>query len=88
MEVPSGVVQDLLRNGTAILLDGGLATQIESMGYKLDSDLWSALLIKTHPRVIVEAHKRFLQAGSQIIITSSYQGSKDYSWCPVICTRD
>lgn len=75
--MPSGVVQDLLRNGTAILLDGGLATQIESMGYKLDSDLWSALLIKTHPRVIVEAHKRFLQAGSQIIITSSYQGSKE-----------
>ena len=77
MEALNGVIHDLLRNNPVILLDGGLATQIESMGYKLDSDLWSALLIKTHPRVIVEAHQRFLQAGSQIIITSTYQGSKE-----------
>ena len=65
----------LCESSPLIVLDGGLATQLEKMGVVLDTDLWSAALLKTNPEMIVEAHKSFLRAGAQVIISASYQGS-------------
>ena len=59
-----------------MLIDGGLATQCEAMGYNIDGDLWSATLLRSNPRAIVDAHRAYLDAGAEIITTASYQASK------------
>jgi homocysteine S-methyltransferase len=54
-------------------LDGGLSTALENNGNKLTTSLWTGELIRTNPAQIVKAHLDFINAGAQIIITSSYQ---------------
>lgn len=60
-----------------IVLDGGLATQLEAQGHDLSSDLWSARLLRDDPGAIVEAHRAFFRAGARVAITASYQASFD-----------
>ena len=62
-----------------IKLDGGLSTALENNGNKLTTSLWTGELIKSNPAEITKAHLDFINAGAQIIITSSYQLS--YSGC-------
>ena len=56
-----------------IKLDGGLSTALENNGNKLTTSLWTGELIRTDPAQITKAHLDFINAGAQIIITSSYQ---------------
>ena len=56
-----------------IKLDGGLSTALENNGNNLITSLWSGELIRSKPDEITRAHLDFINAGSQIIITSSYQ---------------
>jgi homocysteine S-methyltransferase len=67
---------DALRE-RVVVLDGGLATQLEAQGNDLGSALWSARLLRDDPAQIVEAHRRFFDAGADVAITSSYQASFD-----------
>jgi homocysteine S-methyltransferase len=60
-----------------VVLDGGLATQLEAQGHDLSSSLWSARLLLDDPAAIVEAHRRYFDAGARVAITSSYQASFD-----------
>jgi len=59
-----------------IVLDGGLATQLESMGFDIDGDLWSAKLLDSNPQAIIDAHRAYLDAGADCIISASYQASR------------
>lgn len=58
-----------------VVLDGGLATELEARGHDLGSDLWSARLLAEDPAAIVAAHAAFFAAGAQVAVTSSYQAS-------------
>lgn len=60
-----------------VVLDGGLATQLESQGHNLTSELWSARLLQDDPDAIVEAHLSYFAAGAQVATTASYQASID-----------
>ena len=65
----------LLASGRPVTIDGGLATQLEAQGCNIDGSLWSAALLQSDPAAIVAAHRAFLDAGAQIIISASYQAS-------------
>lgn len=58
-----------------VILDGGLATTLESYGHDLDDPLWSARLLLEAPESIRRAHLDFLAAGADCIATASYQAS-------------
>ncbi len=58
-----------------VCLDGGLATELESQGYQLNTKLWSAELLLKNPQAIYDSHMAYLQAGAQIITTASYQAT-------------
>ncbi len=59
-----------------VILDGGLATQLEAMGLDISGHLWSAALLQSEPRAIVDAHLAYLYAGADCIISASYQASR------------
>jgi homocysteine S-methyltransferase len=46
---------------------------LENNGNKLTTSLWTGEVIRTAPSEITKAHLDFINAGSQVIITSSYQ---------------
>lgn len=58
-----------------VLLDGGLATALETAGHDLRDALWSAKLLIENPDAIVTAHRGFVDAGAQVLTTASYQAS-------------
>jgi len=64
----------LERDGPTVL-DGGLATQLEAQGHDLGTKLWSAALLRSDPQAIARAHRAYLEAGAECIISASYQAS-------------
>lgn len=66
----------LLARGTPALLDGGLATELEAQGHDIGSTLWSAALLRSNPQAIVRAHRAYLDAGAECIISASYQANR------------
>ncbi len=65
----------LLAAGGAIVLDGGLATQLEAQGHDLSDRLWSARLLAEDPEAIVDAHVAYFRAGARVATTASYQAT-------------
>ena len=65
-----------LERRSPLVLDGGLATQLEAQGHDLGSALWSAALLRSNPQAIARAHRAFLEAGAECIISASYQASR------------
>ena len=60
-----------------VLIDGGLATTLELLGYDISGDLWSAQLLLDQPAAIVAAHSAFFAAGAEVATTASYQATFD-----------
>jgi homocysteine S-methyltransferase len=58
-----------------VVLDGAMATELERRGADLNHPLWSARLLIENPSLIKRVHLDYLQAGADIITTSSYQAS-------------
>jgi homocysteine S-methyltransferase len=60
---------------TALVADGGLATELEARGNDLSDALWSARLLVDAPQEITAVHLAFFRAGAMIATTASYQAS-------------
>ncbi|MFG1944660.1 homocysteine S-methyltransferase [Nonomuraea sp. NPDC048826] len=58
-----------------MVLDGGLATQLETLGADLGDELWSARLLLDDPGLIRQAHAAYFGAGADVATTASYQAS-------------
>ncbi len=65
-----------IATGRPVILDGGLATQLESQGCDIGNLLWSAGLLISNPEAIVDASRAYLDAGAQCIATASYQATR------------
>jgi homocysteine S-methyltransferase len=62
-----------LATGAPVLLDGGLATTLEAAGTELPGPLWSAQAIVSAPAAVEAAHRAFIDAGAEVVLTASYQ---------------
>jgi homocysteine S-methyltransferase len=58
-----------------LVLDGGLATELERAGFDLDHPLWSARVLRDAPEAVVAVHASYLEAGADCITTASYQAT-------------
>jgi len=57
-------------------MDGGLASELQSCGCDIDGDpLWSGRVLASSPDTIKKVHRNYLEHGSSLLITSSYQCS-------------
>ncbi|KAI6176809.1 Homocysteine S-methyltransferase 1 [Aphelenchoides bicaudatus] len=58
------------------ILDGGMGSLIEYLGYDCSStDAWGSGANLTHPECVVQAHKEFINAGADILLTNTYQAN-------------
>lgn len=58
------------------VLDGGLSTALEELGEHPAGLLWTAAVLLDRPEVITAAHRLYVDAGADVVITSSYQASE------------
>ena len=80
MDYPSPTVPALLEPylhepGDTMVLDGALATELESRGADINDPLWSAKILVEAPASIRQLHYDYFAAGADIAITASYQAS-------------
>jgi homocysteine S-methyltransferase len=71
----SNPVQPFLEKQGVLILDGGLATQLEARGANLHDPLWSAKLLLESPALIRQVHLDYFWAGADCAITASYQAT-------------
>ena len=71
------VLAPFLANGGSLILDGGLATELEARGFDLNHPLWSARLLREAPGAIAAVHRAYLEAGADCITSASYQATVD-----------
>ncbi|HKJ18302.1 MAG TPA: homocysteine S-methyltransferase [Xanthomonadales bacterium] len=69
------LIAQYLAQQNPLIIDGGLATELENRGVELDTALWSAHLLIENPSLIRDVHLAYLEAGADVIITASYQAS-------------
>jgi homocysteine S-methyltransferase len=58
-----------------IVLDGALATELESRGADLRDPLWSAKYLVEQPDLIRAVHRDYFDAGADVATTATYQAS-------------
>jgi homocysteine S-methyltransferase len=58
-----------------VILDGGLATELEARGCDIGGSLWSARVLRERPDAIEQLHYDYYAAGASVAITASYQAS-------------
>jgi homocysteine S-methyltransferase len=68
-------LDELLAREPFVILDGGLATQLEHDGCSLDDPLWSAKVLLKQPERLLAVHRRFVEAGADVITAASYQAT-------------
>jgi len=68
-------IAPFVRQQGFVILDGGLATELEKRGHNLNNKLWSASILISHPEEIRDVHLSYLIAGADCITTASYQST-------------
>jgi len=58
------------------VLDGGMATELEYQGARIDGPLWSAQVLEDAPDKVIAVHRAYLEAGADCLLTDSYQVSR------------
>lgn len=61
--------------GRPLVLDGGLATEVERRGTSIAGALWSARALIEAPHVVRQVHLDYLRAGADIVSTATYQAA-------------
>ena len=59
----------------SVVLDGGLATELEHRGADLKDPLWSAKVLVEDPDAIRGVHEAYFEAGADVAISASYQAT-------------
>ena len=75
LQQPSNPFERFQNQQGVTVLDGGLATSLEALGYDLADDLWSAKILLEDPDAIRRVHTDFLLAGADCITAGTYQAS-------------
>jgi len=66
---------EFLDAAAVVILDGGLASELERRGADLHDSLWSAKVLVDDPQLIGQVHDDYFRAGADIGTSASYQAS-------------
>jgi homocysteine S-methyltransferase len=70
-----GTFERARREGRVLVVDGGLATELERRGVDISGPLWSARALTENPQAILRLHVDYLRAGAGVLVSASYQAT-------------
>jgi homocysteine S-methyltransferase len=71
----SNPITPFIEEHGVLILDGGLATELEQHGEDLSDELWSARLLVENPDLIRRVHHDYYDAGADCCTSASYQAT-------------
>ena len=66
-----------LRTGGPVILDGANGTELERLGVRMDQGVWCARALADCPEMVHEVHRRYIEAGADVITTNSFAATRD-----------
>ena len=66
----------LINNTNPIILDGGIGTELERLGAPMDHEAWCAVALETHPQLVRDVHRSYIDAGADIITVNTYAATR------------
>ena len=60
-----------------MILDGAIGTELERLGARMDQDVWCARALADSPDLVHEVHRRYLDAGADVITANSYSATRE-----------
>jgi homocysteine S-methyltransferase len=73
---PREKVLEQFQRAETLVLDGGMASELEFLGADISGPLWSAHILEDAPEKVVAVHRAYLEAGADILLTVGYQVSR------------
>jgi S-methylmethionine-dependent homocysteine/selenocysteine methylase len=69
-------IDDRIRTGPLVLLDGAMGTELERRGVPMHRVAWSAAALRTHPGIVRQVHEDYIAAGAEVITANSFGTSR------------
>ena len=66
-----------LRAGETVILDGANGTELQRLGARMDDGVWCARALADAPDLVREVHRRYIDAGADVITTNSYSATRE-----------
>ena len=66
----------LVNSSNPIILDGGMGTELERLGAPMDHEAWCAVALETHPELVRDVHRSYIDAGADIITVNTYAATR------------
>ena len=66
------VLDDYLRQGQLVVLDGAIGGEIERQGARMDAIAWCGLANRNHPDIVRKVHADYLRAGANIATANTF----------------
>ena len=70
-------LEDRLQAGGPVILDGANGTELERLGARMDQDLWCARALADSPETVHRVHRRYIEAGADVITTNTYSATRE-----------
>lgn len=65
-----------LAGGDVIILDGAMGTELQRKGVPTEGPSWSGAAPATHPDVVRQIHKEYVEAGADVLITNTFSSAR------------
>ena len=59
-----------------IIMDGAMGTELQNRGVQVPLPLWSANANIDYPQIVMDIHKDYINAGSDIITTNTFRSTE------------
>ena len=66
-----------LQAGGPVILDGANGTELERLGAPMDHGVWCARAIAEVPDLVHRVHRRYIDAGADVITTNSFSATRE-----------
>jgi len=66
----------LINSANPTILDGGIGTELERLGAPMDHEAWCAVALETHPQLVRDVHRSYIDAGADIITVNTYAATR------------
>jgi S-methylmethionine-dependent homocysteine/selenocysteine methylase len=65
-----------LADGGVVVIDGGMGTELEARGARMDHDAWCGLANLEVPGLVREIHEDYIRAGADVIIANTFPANR------------
>ncbi len=73
---PADSLRSRISGGDVIILDGGMGTALDAAGVQMDYEIWAAIASIDAPERVRAAHRSFIDAGAEVIITNTFNAGR------------